>query len=958
VVKRITSTLILFSTPHLHTFDTQLTHLFHGSRYAERVLTRHPEWRQWLASAIDTKATETVAALLAQIDVTALDQQLRHARQQAMLVILARDLNGLADFNEVATAISHFADGVVDIAYRAHQRALMTEYQISTSESDAHDLLVIGMGKLGGFELNVSSDIDLIFVYPTDGQANETKSWHEFHSQLGKRIIRTLDNVDDNGFVFRVDMRLRPYGASGPLVTSLVSLADYFVKQARPWERYAWLKARTITGVSNHRLALDKLIQPFVYRRYHDYAAIDDMRGLHTQIRAEATKRGKEDDIKVGVGGIREVEFIAQLHQLIRGGRDAALQTRSTREALQQLAKQNILPAATVDALNTAYHFLRNLEHRLQYLDDQQTQMLPTNIDDKARIAVAMGCKTWEDFFTRLSGHRAVVTTAFEDAFQRGDTQSNDVPIGVMLKPSISVRGELVEPHSPKQNQLLTTPPFDLLSANGASKVTPIIESAIPAAISSQNAPKTPVDIELFNFYDNAVQAEINTRHHTWCNSSRMANLSPKLSARLLTLIPRTIAAAAKVDTSQRTLFRLWDVIEAIDKRETYLALLIEFPEALTRLTRIAFKSAWAAEFVRRHPILLDELVSHASTTAINWTHERAQLQTACDAAHGDTERQYELLRHTKQIITLKLNIADIEGRISVMSVSDELSALADMLLDVTLVLAWRVLNPTLPNTWQAPQGFAILGYGKLGSKELGYASDLDLVFLYDDSIHEPQEKFAKLAQRLSSWLNTMTRGGVLYETDLRLRPDGAAGLLVSSLTAFHDYQMKRAWVWEHQALTRARWCAGDTALIAPIINIRNEILAQSRDRVTLKKDINDMREKMRVEKKDKLDSLNLKHTKGGIVDVEFIVQFIILAYASEHPELLKNLGNHALLTRAAALGILDEDLAANVGKAYLAYRERQHFARTNNELETWIGVEELVNERRAVGSAWGALLG
>ena len=926
----------------MDTFDTQLSHLFHGSRYAERVLTRHPDWCKWLADVAAAPATATVAALLAQIepnvlDTELLDTKLRYARQQTMLAIMLRDLNGLANFNEVATAISLFADGVVALAYRAHQQLLMTEYQLTKRDvvkaGNEHDLMIIGMGKLGGLELNVSSDIDLIFVYPADGAASATKSWHEFHSQLGKRIIRTLDHVSDNGFVFRVDMRLRPYGASGPLVTSLATLADYFVKQARPWERYAWLKARALTGFSENIRALNQLIQPFVYRRYHDYAAIDEMRGLHAQIRAEAVKRGKEDDIKVGAGGIREVEFIAQLHQLIRGGRDSALQTRSTREALRQLAQQHILPATNVEALNKAYHFLRNLEHRLQYLDDQQTQMLPTNDADKQLIARGMGEHTWQDFVAKLNLNRSVVTAAFEDAFQREEISRGD---------SIAIRGE------------------NATSRQAESTKT---KGAISTGVSSNNMLKAPADKGLFHLYNSTAHAAITARHNTWCNSSRLLNLSPKLSARLSALIPRTIAAAAAVDTSPRTLFRLWDVIEAIDKRETYLALLVEYPEALNRLTRIAYKSAWAAEFVRRHPILLDELVSSTSTTAINWAHERTELQTACDAASGDTEQQYELLRHAKQILTLKLNIADIEGRISVMSLSDELSALADVLLDVTLVLAWRALNaqssPVITaNNWQAPQGFAIIGYGKLGSKELGYASDLDLVFLYDDNIDASQEKFAKLAQRLSSWLNTMTRGGVLYDTDLRLRPDGAAGLLVSSLTAFRDYQLRRAWVWEHQALTRARFCAGDTALTSSFEQIRHDVLATQRNNKTLKKDINEMRNKMRADKKDKSDSLNLKHTKGGIVDVEFIVQFIILAYAHEHLELLKNLGNHALLTRAAALGILDEDLAANVGKAFLAYRERQHFARTNNESETWIGVDELAEERRAVVAVWGALLG
>jgi [glutamine synthetase] adenylyltransferase / [glutamine synthetase]-adenylyl-L-tyrosine phosphorylase len=890
-----------------NSFDNQISRLFRASRYAERVLARHPEWRDWLDSACRQSATMTVKQLLSAITADKdIDSALRLARQRTMLAILCRDLNGLADFDEVATAISLFADGVVRIACETHRRALLVEFGVNESDNYLSDLIVVGMGKLGGVELNVSSDIDLIFIHQADGEATADKSWHEFHTQLGKRIIRTLDNVDDHGFVFRVDMRLRPFGSSGPLVSSLATLQDYFVKQARPWERYAWLKARALTGVSANCEALDKLIQPFVYRRYHDYAAIDEMRSLHAQIRAEAAKRGKEDDIKVGRGGIRELEFVAQLNQLIRGGRDARLQTKSTREALSQLTQLNILPATTAEALQAAYLFLRNLEHRLQYLDDQQTQTLPGNDDDRQRIAEAMGFGDWARFLSQLDDHRAVVTAAFEAAF-------------------------------------------------GGN------ESPIPATTSSQNSPKSPADIGLFNLFQADSQPTIEARYNTWQASARMASLSPKIRERLNVLIPRTIDAAAAVDPHHTTLFRLWDLIEAIDKRETYLALLIEYPTALARVALIAHKSAWAADFLRRHPILLDELVNERSTTALNWQDEKARLQAACDATDGDIERQYEILRHAKQVATLKLNIADIEGRLSVMSLSDELSALADMLLDVTLTLAWRTLNPSAAREWQPPQGFAILGYGKLGSKELGYASDLDLVFLYDDRIEAGAEKFAKLAQRLASWLNTMTRGGVLYETDLRLRPDGAAGLLVSSLTAFRDYQSHRAWVWEHQALTRARWCAGDTNLIAEFDAIRRDVLATKRVRATLKTDIITMRDKMRAEKKDRIDvphPLNLKHTRGGIVDVEFIVQYLILAYAYEHPEFLNNLGNYALLTRAAALGILDEDLAAKVGKAYLAYRERQHRARTNNESDTWIGLDELAGGRRAVVSAWGALLG
>ena len=837
---------------------------------------------------------------------------LRKLRRHAMLHCIYRDINGLADLDETVTMISRLADVTVLAAQQFHTRAMASRFGVAAelASTESAQLLVVGMGKLGGLELNVSSDIDLIFVHAADGTATADRSWHEFHAELGKRIIRALDHVDENGFVFRVDMRLRPFGASGPLVSSLETLEHYFVTQARPWERYAWLKGRAVTGNPATVAALDRLIKPFVYRRYHDYAAIEEMRDLHAQIRADATKRNRLDDIKVGVGGIREIEFIAQLFQLIRGGREPALQTRSTRAALSQLAKLGIVTPERVDALQAAYGFLRNLEHRLQYLDDQQTQLLPSNEEDRQRIAEAMNLADWPALLYVLNRHRLQVTTEFEALFaSSGEKDLNTDPVS---------------------------------KAEGVAELCRRI---------AETAGVATADV-----------TEIEKRANTWLNSPRTPTLSNKSHTRIKALIPQALHAALHYDKSPRTFFRLFDLIEAIDKRETYLALLTEYPHVLERVARLAAKSAWAADFLRKHPILLDELIdAHSApvgSSGIEWPNEQAQLQAACDNAGADAERQYEILRHTKQVITLKLNVADIEGRLGVMALSDELSRLADMLLDTALVLAWRAVSPGNAKGWAPPTGFAVLGYGKLGSKELGYASDLDIVFLFDPTTATDTERFPKLAQRLNGWLNTMTAGGILYETDLRLRPDGVSGLLVSTVDAFHDYQLHRAWTWEHQALTRARFCAGDAALAAPFEAIRREVLATARDKTKLRDEIIEMREKMRAEKKDRPDRLDLKHTRGGIVDVEFVVQYIILAYSHEHPEFLGNLGNFALLTRAAALGILDEDTAAKVGKAYLAYRERQHLARNNNELKTWILPDELTGERRAVTQAWASLLG
>ena len=897
-------------------FDAQLTRTFRASRFAGRVGHAHPSVVSWLQQhCVEPLSANSMRAMLLtdSVDEAQFHASLRNLRRHAMLHSIFRDINGLATLDEIVTTVSTLAEVTVQAAQRFHTRAIISRFDVAgdLAHGEQATLVIVAMGKLGGMELNVSSDIDLIFVHARDGAATAVRSWHEFHSELGKRIIRALDIVDENGFVFRVDMRLRPFGSSGPLVTSLDTLENYFVTQARPWERYAWLKARAVTGNTTTISALDGLVKPFVYRRYHDYAAIEEMRELHGQIRADAIKRNRLDDIKVGVGGIREIEFIAQIFQLIRGGREPAMQTRSTRAALAELAVLGIMTRARVDALQAAYAFLRNLEHRLQYLDDQQTQMLPANDDDRQRIAEAMNLSDWPALLSVLNQHRQQVTTEFEALFAAAAGKD------------------------------MRTDP--VRKTEGVAELCRRIAETVGA--------------------DAAVVVEIETRTNTWLNSPRTQTLPNKSCARIKTLIPQALHAALRYDKSPRTFFRLFDLIDAIDKRETYLALLTEYPHVLERVARLAAKSAWAADFLKKHPILLDELIAaHAApvgSSGIDWPAEQAQLRAQLQAAGDDAERQYEILRHTKQVITLTLNVADIEGRLGVMALSDDLSRLADMLLDTALVLAWRTVSTdNTTNVWVPPKGFAVIGYGKLGSKELGYSSDLDVVFLFDPASATDAERFPKLAQRLNSWLNTMTAGGVLYETDLRLRPDGISGLLVSPVEAFRDYQLHRAQTWEHQALTRARFCAGDTTLSAPFEAIRREVLAKARDKNKLRDEIIAMREKMRAEKKDRYAQLDLKHTRGGIVDVEFIVQYLILAYSHEHAEFLGNLGNFALLTQAAALGILDEDTAARVGKAYLAYRERQHLARNNNELKTWISADELISERRAVTQAWESLLG
>ncbi len=886
-------------------FDTRLQRLFRASRFAERLLHADASLQDWLRAQAHAPfdAVAAAAGLLPGPDagIEAFDAGLRALRRRAMAHLLYRDLNGLATLDEALAGFTQLARVTIRAAVDRHVRDCAARFGVGEPTLPQAQPLVIGMGKLGGGELNASSDVDLIFVNAEDGDTPGGRSWHEFHCEVGKRLIRSLDAVDAGGFVFRVDMRLRPFGASGPLVASVAALENYFVSQARTWERYAWLKAEALTGAPAVIAELESLVTPFVYRRYHDYAAIDGIRDIHAQIRAETAKKRARDDIKLGPGGIRELEFVVQMFQLIRGGREPLLRTRSTRAALDVIEKLDLLPGGQVERLRAAYTFLRNLEHRLQYLDDQQTQALPSDEEDRARVAEAMGFGDWSECLRHLDTHRADVSEAFDGLFASQAPASAPSPEG------------------------------------GPA-------AACKALLESSEAPEDD-------------RAAILRRVESWMTASRTQSLPAKSRARLEALIPIALSAClASPATAGRTFSRVFDLLEAIDKREAYLALLAEVPAVLARVTRIARQSAFAAGFLKKHPILLDDLIdTRERDVPIDWTTQRARLRTLCDSAMDDVERQYEILRHTKQLLTMRLNVVDIDGGIGVMALSDELTALADLLLEATVVLAARALRMIPADSWTPPGGFAALAFGKYGSKELGYASDLDLVFVCADAADAGA--LARLAQRIVSWLNAMTAGGVLYDTDLRLRPDGDAGVMVSRLGALDEYERTRAWTWEHQALTRARWCAGDPALRAPFDLVRAKILSMPRDTDKLRAEVAAMRERMRAEKKDGADQLDLKHTRGGIVDVEFIVQFLILAHAHRHPEFLGNLGNFALLTRAAALGFLDERLAAAVGNAYLAFRERQHVARNNNESKTWITPGELADERRAVQQAWDALL-
>ncbi len=846
------------------------------SRYFDHTLTAHPGALAAAEVGVPLTATviaEAAAGTAAATDEAALKSGLRALRRRVMLRVIARDLAGLAPLDEVVATVSALADSTVGAAADWLERDFTARHGTPRGEAGGapQQLHVIAMGKMGGFELNASSDIDLVMVYPEEGQTDGPRPLtnHEFFVRIAQRLTGVLSEITPEGFVFRVDNRLRPWGDAGPLAAGFDALEDYLITHGREWERFAWLKARAVRG--DRAAELMDVVRPFVFRRHLDYSAIAALRALHRQIREEVARRDRADDIKIGPGGIREIEFIVQLFQLIRGGREPELRARGTREALRALAARGLLPATVAAALDAAYVFLRNLEHRLQYLDDQQTQRLPRGDDDCARVAAAMNLPDWPALVAALDAQRAVVSAQFDRVFSEAPEEAEAAVLPLARAPDAEAAGGRL------------------------------------AALGYRDPP--------------ALLAEWNRLR----TSSRIRAMPATSQSLLERLVPLALVTAARQPQPDLALTRLMRLLEAIARRESYLALLTEFPQALETLARLVGASPWVADYLSRHPILLDELLDGRTLhMAPDWPRLAAALRAQLDALDSDIEQQMDALRHFKQQQTIRLIAQDLAGELPLETLSDHLTDLADLILRETLRLCWAALK----TRHCAEPRFAVVGYGKLGGKELGYASDLDIVFLYEDDAPEAAEQYARLAQRISAWLTTITPGGILYETDLQLRPDGGKGLLVTTVESFATYQRKSAWTWEHQALTRARWCAGDAAIGTAFDAIRHEVLTQARDTTALAQEVVTMRDKMLAAHPNASGLFDLKHDRGGIIDVEFAVQYLVLAHAHRHPALTANVGNLALLKLAASLGLLPADVADAAHDAYREFRRRQHSLR------------------------------
>lgn len=845
------------------------------------------------AAAPDGLATRLHEALLGCEDEAALKHALRRVRQREMLRIAWRDLAGWASLEETVRTLSALADACLEAALtKLLEWAVAREGMPKTSSSQAPaQFVVLGMGKLGGEELNFSSDIDLIFAYSEEGECERRAlSNNEFFVRLSQRLVQTLSEQTEDGFVFRVDMRLRPNGASGPLALSFDAMEQYYQVHGRMWERYALIKARVVAGDALAGAELLNRLRPFVFRKYLDYGAVEEIRAMKVAIHRELLRKGIESNIKLGPGGIREVEFIGQAFQLIRGGRDRRFQERRILTILALLAEEADLTAQARSDLTHAYEFLRNTEHRLQEIRDQQTQVLPIDELDRLRVAVGMGFSDWTKFQTALERHMQRVHEHFNSVF-------------------VAPQGE--------------TPAEDDHGLH-----------AVWSGVLDASAAREVVQAAGFTNADGILDLLKGLRA-----SGAYSALSANGRERLDRLMPLLLGAAGLTAQPHITFTRLIAFIEAIGRRSVYLALLVENPLVLSQLVKLCSASEWIAHYLNRHPILLDELMDAASLyTPLTRDALASELRSRLARLPvDDLETQMEVLREFRNGHVLRVAAADVGPGLTPEEIGRHLGNIAEVVVAQALTIAYDdlVLKHGRPSVLRNGEtinpGFAVIAYGKLGSLELGYTSDLDLIFL-----HGAQEEggvsdgarpianevfFARLGQRLIHILTARTGGGILYEVDTRLRPSGRSGMLVTNLVSFREYQETHAWAWEHQALIRARPISGDADLAREFEEIRSATLRRARDPQVLRGEVVDMRTRMHAAQAPHgADEINLKHDPGGIIDVEFMVQYAVLRWAHDHPELTQYRANIPLLEALESRGLLDAAQAGLLRDAYRHY--------------------------------------
>lgn len=863
-----------------------------------------------------------------------LQRQLRRFRRREMVRIIWRDLNRLADMAETTLDISRLAEIALQQALTTCHQHLVPKYGQPMSYDGQRQvgLVVLGMGKLGARELNLSSDIDLIFAYPEAGytQGGEKELDNQaFFSRLGQRLIRAIDQITADGFVFRVDMRLRPYGNSGALVLSFDAMEEYYQDQGRDWERYAMIKARPVAGEAKDGATLMNILRPFSYRRYIDFSVIESLRKLKSMIRQEVARKGLHDNVKLGAGGIREVEFIVQSFQLVRGGRDHELQERSVLKVLRLLQERDLLTVEDRDILTHAYVFLRNTEHAIQALDDQQTQHLPAAGEDLLRVAHALGFSDVGAFNTQLNYLRGEVSARFKDIVRDDEADEEDTlnPVWVTFWRHFDDTEEALA----------------VLAEQGFEDAQGV--------------------------YDTLQE---------FVQSRTFLGLERQSRERFDRFMPLLFATCAAVEQPRLALMRVIPLLVAIQRRTAYVVLLEENPSALRELCSLCAMSPWIAEQLSKYPVLLDELLDAASlySPPSRDALKDELIMSSLRIPIEDLEAHMDNLRTFKMAHVLRVAASEVTGRLPLMKASDYLTWIAEVLVEFVVELAREDLrrkygDPTNSAGEVITEGFSVIGYGKMGGLELSYSSDLDMVFIYDapmggytNGVKDIDNSvfFTRLGQRVLHIMTTRMSSGILYEVDMRLRPSGASGLLVSSLEAYRHYQENSAWTWEHQALVRARVVAGDMALGQRIEEVRQQLLGRQRDLSTLQTEVVEMREKMRTHllppecKGDAAEMFDLKHSPGGIVDIEFMVQYAVLAYTHQHPVVARYTDNIRLLESLAKIDVISYDECQFLCDTYRTIRTAGH-ALALQEQSSVVPIEPYLDMRQRVVAIWRRLL-
>ncbi len=898
------------SLPDDFEFINELKSVFTFSDFVFKSCARDPKFFKDLHESGDLQRTfrtdefreKLISYLIDVKDDAQLSSKLRRFRRQHMVRIAWRDLAGSANLSETMDDLSALADACIDQAVFFLYQWQCLKYGIPTAHDGSHQrLVVMGMGKLGGEELNFSSDVDLIFAYPETGITQgglESINNEEFFVRLCRQLIKIIGATTPDGVVFRVDVDLRPYGESGPVVMSFDAIEEYYQEQGREWERYAWIKARVVAGDKDTGETLLKSLKPFVFRRYLDFGVFESLRKMKQKISLEVKRKGMTNNIKLGYGGIREVEFFGQIFQLIRGGVTPSLQERRIQKTLKILTNENYISKKVCDELTGAYIFLRNAEHRLQEFSDQQTHVIPSDSVAKMRLAASMGFDTTEAFDRQLEKHRKIVHSHFDKLLEAKDSESTD---------------------------------------DRTKEIKNGLESIWENLLEDKNRQK----ILLAAGYENFDEVERLLDHLRKHPATR--SLSSDGRQRLDRLMPLMLEEIGRSEHPIVVLNRIVDLIKTIEQRTNYLALLLENPTAIVHMVNLVSASPWIVSFLSRHPVLLDELLDPRT---LYRPPEKPELQKEIRkrldlASNQDFEHQIQELCIFKQVNTLRVAAADVTGALTLMRTSDHLTEIAETVLKEVVELSWSHLvekhgAPTCQmDGMEIGRGFSVIAYGKLGGIELGYGSDLDMVFLHAGTKGQTfggkhpidnQQFFARLGQRVIHILTTHSAVGKLYEPDMRLRPSGSSGILVSHIEGFKDYQTNKAWTWEHQALIKARPISGDINMAKRFEQIRNEVLARPRIKAQLKQDVVDMRERLRKELSNTEPGLfDLKQDTGGIVDIEFLVQYLVLLKSFEYKELLKWTDIVRLLETLKETGIINDQVAHILKVAYLTYRSAVH---------------------------------